>query len=344
MSIGLYRDDGLSCFENKFEPELEKIKKKICKIYKDNGSNIAIETNFHSTEYLEATLNLKAEKYYPYRKRNNSLQHIHKQSNHPPSIIKQILSIISKRLFDISSDKEHFDKAAPIYNEALENGGFNETLKFLRSIPTRRHRGRIIIWFNLKFSRHVKANVGKLFLALLQKHFSRHHKYYKLLHKNNVKICYSCMPNMKSVIQNDNANLLSKQTTPVAVRSGSCRKISECPLNNKCLSEISQTLLQINKYYYGTCEKTFKERYNNHPVTFMNTSKQKSTELSKLICELKGNSIQYQISWDIASRDRPYDGCTRKCDLCLTEKLMIAKADASPLLNTRDGSSLNVDT
>ena len=99
---------------------------------------------------------------------------------------------------------------------------------------------------------------------------------------------------------------------------------------------ILQTLSQINKYYYIICEKTFKERYNNHTATFRNKSKQKSTQFSKQIWEVKGNSIQRQINWDIASRARPYNGCTRKCDLCLTEKLMIAKTDPSSLLNTRD--------
>ena len=57
-NIGLYRDDGLSCFENKSGPELEKIEKKICKIFKDNGLNIIIETNLHITEYLDVTFNL----------------------------------------------------------------------------------------------------------------------------------------------------------------------------------------------------------------------------------------------------------------------------------------------
>ena len=73
------------------------------------------------------------------------------------------------------------------------------------------------------------------------------------------------MPNMKSVIQNHSVNLLSKQTTPIVARSCSCRQKIECPLNNECSSEslackaaVSQTPLQINKYYYGTCEKTFK--------------------------------------------------------------------------------------
>ena len=114
------------------------------------------------------------------------------------------------------------------------------------------------------------------------------------------------MPNMKSVIQN-NTNLLSKHTTLVAAHSCSCCQKSVCPLNNECSSEslvfkaaVSQTPSQINKYYYGTCEKNFKERYNNHTATFTNKSKQKSTRLSKHIWDLKGNSIQHQISWDIA--------------------------------------------
>ena len=53
------------------------------------------------------------------------------------------------------------------------------------------------------------------------------------------------------------------------------------------------------------------------------------TELSKHIWELKAKR-------DIASRARPCNGCTRKCDLCLTEKLTIAKADPSSLLNALD--------
>ena len=86
-NIGLYREDGLRCFENKSGPDLEKIKKKVCKIFKYNGFNIIIETNLSITKYLDVMFKLKTGKYYPYRKQNNSLQYIHEQSNHPPSII-----------------------------------------------------------------------------------------------------------------------------------------------------------------------------------------------------------------------------------------------------------------
>ena len=65
---------------------------------KDNGLNITMETNLHITDYLDSKFNLETRKYYPYRKQNNSLQYIHKQSNHPPSMIQRIPSMISKRL------------------------------------------------------------------------------------------------------------------------------------------------------------------------------------------------------------------------------------------------------
>ena len=138
-------------------------------------------------------------------------------------------------------------------------------------------------------------------------------------------------------------NLLSNYTIPVAARSCSHRQKSECLLNNKYLSEslvykvaVSQIPSQINKYYFGTCQKTFKERYDNHTATFRNNTNRKVQELSKYILELKGSSIQYHISWDIASRARLYSGRTRKYYLCLTEKLKMAKVDSSSLLNTYD--------
>ena len=73
---------------------------------------------------------------------------------------------------------------------------------------------------------------------------------------------------------------------------------------------------------------------NNHTAFFKNKSKEKSTELSKYIWELKNSSINYDLKWSIAYKARPYTVGTRKCDLCLTEKLVIMKGDPELLLNT----------
>ena len=105
--IGLYRDDGLGCFQNLSGPESE--------------------CNLQITDFLDVTFDLRTDKYYPYRKDNNQLLYINKQSNHPPTIIKQIPSMVSGRISDISCNKEYFDKAAPAYNNALKFSGFNKT-------------------------------------------------------------------------------------------------------------------------------------------------------------------------------------------------------------------------
>ena len=122
------------------------------------------------------------------------------------------------------------------------------------------------------------------------------------------------MSTIKSFIQNHTTNLLSNHTTPVVARSCRCRQKSECPLNNECLSQslvykaaVSQTPSQINKLYYETCEKTFKERYNNHTLHLGIIAKRKVRN-SLTLWELNRNSIQHQFSWDIALRAHSYNG------------------------------------
>ena len=90
------------------------------------------------------------------------------------------------------------------------------------------------------------------------------------------------------------------------------------------------------KHYYGTCEKNFKERYNNHATSFRNKNKEKTTELSKYVWELKDNNIQHNLEWHIASKAHPYVCGSKKCYLLLTKKLTFIKADPEILLNTSD--------
>ena len=55
---------------------------------------------------------------------------------------------------------------------------------------------------------------------------------------------------------------------PTNNKTCSCRQKSDCPLNQNCLSEwlVCNTVVNTStiKNYYGTCEKSLKERYNNH--------------------------------------------------------------------------------
>ena len=71
---------------------------------------------------------------------------------------------------------------------------------------------------------------------------------------------------------------------------GNC--LSECLLYKAYVSTTT------NKYYHGTCEGTFKECYNNHNCSFRNKSREKNTELSKYVWELKKKDIDYFIDWN----------------------------------------------
>ena len=59
-------------------------------------------------------------------------------------------------------------------------------------------------------------------------------------------------------------------------------------------------------------------------------------KLSKYVWELKEKDINYFINWDIAMEAQKYVCGSRKCDLCICEKLLIARADPNVLLNKRD--------
>ena len=89
--------------------------------------------------------------------------------------------MISRRISNITCDKEYFDIAVPDYDNALKNSAFNENIKFTSRPPKRRKRGRNILWFNSSFSSNVTTNIGKIFLQLLDKHFPKlDHKYYNI--------------------------------------------------------------------------------------------------------------------------------------------------------------------
>ena len=57
--IGLYRDDGLSCFQKMTGSQAERVKKRICEIFQSCHLKITIETNLQIMDFLDVTFNLK---------------------------------------------------------------------------------------------------------------------------------------------------------------------------------------------------------------------------------------------------------------------------------------------
>ena len=274
-NVGLYRDDGLAAVKSTSGSVLDKMRKNIITLFKNEGLGITIDTNLIETDFLDVTFNLTIGKFFPYRKPNNIPLYINVKSNHPPSIIKDLPKMINKRLSHLSCNKEEFDKAKPLYEKSLHESGYKTSMPYAQTeVKISRNRSRNIIWFNPPFSQNVKTNIGKLFLKLVKKHFPKHHRLHKIFNPNTVKLSYSCMSNMSNFIKQHNSNILSSPTK-TEERPCNCRNKDNCPLD-------------------GSCLKT-----------------------------------------SVAAYASPYRCGTRRWDLCLTEKYIIARAEQKNLLNKR---------
>ena len=89
------------------------------------------------------------------------------------------------------------------------------------------------------------------------------------------------------------------------------------------------------KIYYGSCMGTFKERFGNHKKSFNLEKYREETKLSQYIWNLKDKNKQFEIAWSAVMKCRPYQSTSRRCDLCLSEKLSIVQGDSSKMINKR---------
>ena len=196
--MGLYRDDDLVLLKSRNGRDADKTRKMLHTIFEQIGLKITAKVNNQLVDFLDVTLNSR--------------------SNHPPCIIKQVPKSINQRLSSLSSDKQSFDSCKSFYEHALKQSDYDVSLHFsdCKSTTTppcvKRKRQRNTIWYNPPFSKSVKSNVARNFLHLFDKHFPVGSPKHKLFNRNNVKISYSCMHNVKSIIARHNKRILSSNT------------------------------------------------------------------------------------------------------------------------------------
>ena len=112
--IELYRNDRLADFKNESGPELEKMKKSTQSIFRENELKITIRCNLKIVDYLDVTFSLTDSSYRPFNKANTEINYIHKQSNQPPPIIKQLPLSVERRLSKLSSNETIFNDSITI--------------------------------------------------------------------------------------------------------------------------------------------------------------------------------------------------------------------------------------
>ena len=127
---------------------------------------------------------------------------------------------------------------------------------YTQNAPQRTHRNRQhnIIWFNPPFSKSVNTNIGWEFLSLIDKHFPLQHKLHKIFNRNTLKVSYSCMNNVKSIITKHNTHIIrNSQSQNTETDNCNCNNKNTCPLPKQCMTNnIIYTVTTNNtKHYIG---------------------------------------------------------------------------------------------
>ena len=358
--VGLYRDDGLAVVQGN-NSQLKRIEKKLHQLFKSFNLKIEVTFGMKSTDFLDIILDLSTDSYRPHMKDNNKPVYIHSKSNHPPNIKRQLPVNIAKRISDLSSNELIFHREKLPYQQALHEAGYNVNLDYTPPPPPpptttqrRRTRSRKTIYFNPPYCQNVKTNVGKKFLSLIDKHFANT-PLEKYINRSTIKISYSTMPNIASIISSHNKKILNteqNQEEGAENRTCNCRYKNTCPQAENCLQESAiykaeVTHTQGRAAYIGLTGGQFKTRYNLHTRSFRNRDHKNDTTLSQYIWKQTDKGIKFkwhpdpktnvaEINWSYLATAPTYSTTTNTCILCNREKAEILYSDDPDLLNKRD--------
>ena len=78
-------------------------------------------------------------------------------------------------------------------------------------------------------SKKILSKLEKKVFEIMNKHFNKKSKFFKIINKNNVKLSYSYMPNIASIIRNHN-NKIMKTNCKKPDDSCNCNKKEICPI------------------------------------------------------------------------------------------------------------------
>ena len=165
------------------------------------------------------------------------IQTIFFKSYHAKLIRKGISLMINNRLFKLSSNKKILNSIKKNYDDVLSLSRHNKLKgcdkNNLNSISIIIKKLRRIIFFNLPFCNSVKTKLGKRFLKLVCLHFPENNRFLKIFNKNTIKISYSCLPNMRNIINSNNKKILEAENKTKLTCN--CRNKTNYPFNGESL-------------------------------------------------------------------------------------------------------------
>ena len=133
---------------------------------------------------------------------------------------------------------------------------------------------------------------------------------------------------MSQITKGHNKKIVQKETKETL--ECNCRVKTDCPLNGDCRKEsviykCTATTCKSNKVYLGlTAGELKKTRYYSHVKSFKNEFYANSTTLSSYVWKMKKRkNVAPAITWEVLRTVKTYSNITKRCSLCLHEKLAI---------------------
>ena len=187
------------------------------------------------------------------------------------------------------------------------------------------------------------TKIGARFLKLIDEHFTKDNPLSKILNRNTIKVSYRTTPNMAKIISGHNSKLTTQPETGPE-QSCNCGNQDTCPMEGHCLKRnvIYQATVTANQpqatpeTYVGLTAQTFKKRYDGHTNSFRHEQYSKETKLSIHIWKLKRQNLDYNLTWKVVSRAKPFSPTTGLCALCTEEKFFILYKSELASLNKRN--------
>ena len=128
-----------------------------------------------------------------------------------------------------------------------------------------------VTFFNRPFCNSVKTKVGKQFFNLLNMHFLKNSKLSKIFDQNTIKMSYSCLLNMKNIINSYNWKILKVKN--LSTKDCNCKNKTKCPFNGYCLEKgIYKATIYCprgNKEYLRSAGVSFKSTFNSISIAWI---------------------------------------------------------------------------
>ena len=156
-----------------------------------------------------------------------------------------------------------------------------------------------------------------------------------------MKLSYSCFPKIKSKIASHNRKLLNKNLMVKEARCN-CQKKNECPMQGEgpCdvgsvvyLALVTSQQLPHPKNYIGS-SNNFKKRIYRHRQSFRDISLKTDCALAEFIWSCQEKGFMPNVKFEVIHKVTEYSPETKKCYLCVCEKLAI-------LSKLKDPNNLN---